>query len=350
MGYTGQQLLNHLQQAGMEAIAHGELPSDLVGVAPLCQSNQQQVSFVSQAKYLKQLHATQAGLLLLNPSWLDQYTLDCPAILVADPYAAYALVSQLFYPNPRQASGIHPQAVVNRGAQIASSAVIGPFVVIEAGAVIGEDVVISSHSRIATGAKVGARSRIDNNVSILHYCEVGEDCHIKSGAVIGGDGFGFAPYQGRWLKIPQIGRVLIGHRVSIGSNTCIDRGALKDTIIGDDCIIDNLVHIAHNVEVGQGTAMAAQVGIAGSTKIGAYCVFAGQAGAVGHVTIADKTTFMARGAPASDIVESGVYSGFPAIPHTQWQKSKVQIRKLNDLTQRVKQLEKKLAQFSTEGE
>ncbi len=348
MSYSGQQLLNQLLQYGMDAQPAGQLPDDIIGIAPLELAQPNQLSFVSQAKHLDKVEASHAGLLLLKPDWLEQINKPLSALLVPDPYAAFAILAQFFYPPPRHASGIHPQAVVNRGAQIASSAVIGPFVVIEAGAVIGEDVVISSHSRIATGAKVGARSRIDNNVSILHTCEVGEDCHIKSGAVIGGDGFGFAPYQGRWLKIPQIGRVVIGDRVSIGSNTCIDRGALSDTVIADDCIIDNLVHIAHNVEVGQGTAMAAQVGIAGSTKIGAYCVFAGQAGAVGHVTIADKTTFMARGAPASDITESGVYSGFPAMPHTQWQKTIIQTRKLSELAQRVKQLEKNVAKFSTD--
>lgn len=349
MTYSGQQLLNHLLQFGMDAQSHGELPEDITGIAPLEQATPEQMSFVSQSKHLSKVATSQAGLLLIKPDWLEKCQPPMPSLLVDDPYAAFAVLAQFFFLSPRPASGIHPQAVVNRGAQIATSAVIGPFVVIEAGAVIGEDVVIGSHSRIAANAKVGARTRMDNNVSLLHNCEIGSDCHIKSGAVIGGDGFGFAPYQGRWLKIPQIGRVLIGDRVSIGSNTCIDRGALEDTRIGDDCIIDNLIHIAHNVTVGKGTAMAAQVGIAGSTHIGEYCVFAGQAGAVGHIRIADKTTFMARGAPGGDITESGVYSGFPAIPHTQWQKTKLQTRKLTELTQRVKQLEKNVAKFSTDN-
>ncbi|AEG31729.1 UDP-3-O-(3-hydroxymyristoyl)glucosamine N-acyltransferase [Thiomicrospira cyclica] len=349
MNYSGQQLLNHLLQFGMDVQAHGPLPEQLSGIAPLDQATPEQMSFVSQSKHFNKVASSQAGLLLIKPHWLEKCQPPMSALLVADPYAAFAVLAQFFYQTPRPASGIHPQAVVNSGAHLASSAVIGPFVVIEAGAVIGEDVVIGSHCRIAAGSKIGARTRIDNNVSILHNCEVGNDCHIKSGAVIGGDGFGFAPHQGRWLKIPQVGRVIIGDRVSIGSNTCIDRGALEDTRIGDDCIIDNLIHIAHNVSVGKGTAMAAQVGIAGSTHIGEYCVFAGQAGVVGHTRIADKTTLMARGGIIANIDESGVYSGFPAVPHAQWQKTIIQTRKLTELTQRIKQLEKHLAKFSTDN-
>lgn len=349
MSYSGQEVLNHLLQYGMAAEAEGQLPAQLEAIAPLEEATSAQMSFVSHAKHLPKLAQSQAGLVLLKPEWRSLLPHEVPAILVDDPYAAFALVAQFFYPTPKPATGIHPQAVVNRGAQIASSAVIGPFVVVEAGASIGEEVVIASHSRIATGAKVGPRTRIDNNVSLLAKCEIGADCHIKSGAVIGGDGFGFAPYQGRWLKIPQIGRVIIGDRVSIGSNTCIDRGALADTRIADDCIIDNLVHLAHNVELGQGTAIAGQVGIAGSTQIGQYCVFGGQAGVVGHAKIADKTTLMARGGIIGDMNEAGVYSGFPAVAHHQWQKTTVQSRKLTDLFQRLKELEKQLAQISKEN-
>jgi len=182
--------------------------------------------------------------------------------------------------------------------------------------------------------------------SICHQSIIGSNVIIEAGAVIGGDGFGWANNKGQWVKIPQVGRVIIGNDVSIGNNVTIDRGAIEDTIIEDNCIIDNQVHLAHNVKIGSGSAIAGQAGFAGSTTLGKNCTVAGQVGFAGHITIADNVHFLAKSGVTNNITEAGAYSGFPAVKASDWQKNSVRIRQLDKLAKQVKALQKQIEKLS----
>ncbi|KKK52337.1 hypothetical protein LCGC14_3105920, partial [marine sediment metagenome] len=240
-------------------------------------------------------------------------------------------------------SGVHPSAVVAASAQIGGGTSIGP------NAVLGEDVVIGANSRIGAGVSIsdgtviGDNCRISANVSIYHGVTIGSQVTIHSGAVIGADGFGFAHSEGRWVKIYQLGGVVIGNRVEIGACTTIDRGALEDTVIEDGVILDNHVQIAHNVRIGENTAMAGCSGVSGSTVIGKNCIFAGQSGVVGHVTLCDGVHLTGGTIVTKSLTEPGSYSSGTAFSKSEdWRKNAVRFNQLDDLARRVRQLEKKL--------
>jgi UDP-3-O-[3-hydroxymyristoyl] glucosamine N-acyltransferase len=292
-----------LQLSGRSGIAvSGNVYVD--GLATLSSACESQLSFFTNIAYREQLQKTRAAAVILKESAVE----DCPVpCLVADnPYLAYAKISALFDVLPVPVSGIHPSAVIDPSANIASSASIGPQCVIAAHVFIGEGVVINAGCVIGEGSVIAARGYLHSRVTIYHGVK-GEDVVIHSGAVIGSDGFGFAPdfsaHGGGWCKIHQFGGVVIGNRVEIGANTCIDRGALDDTVIGDGVIIDNLVQIAHNVKIGNNTAIAACSGIAGSTEIGQNCTIAGAVGIVGHLKIADRVHITAKSLVTGSINE-----------------------------------------------
>jgi UDP-3-O-[3-hydroxymyristoyl] glucosamine N-acyltransferase len=220
--------------------------------------------------------------------------------------------------------------------------------IIGAHSIIEADVWVESHSFIGDRVYLYEAVHLEPHVTIYRECVIGAQTRIKAGAVIGSDGFGFAPRQGRWQRVPQLGRVIIGQRCSIGANSTIDRGALEDTIIEDDVIIDNLVHLAHNVKVGQGSAIVAQVGVSGSTEIGQHCVLAGQVGTAGHLKIADGVHIMARGGVTADVDKPGHYAGFPLMPQKEWQKMMVYERNLPKLHQELKQLKRALTTLQAE--
>ncbi|HBC35598.1 MAG TPA: UDP-3-O-(3-hydroxymyristoyl)glucosamine N-acyltransferase, partial [Marinobacter adhaerens] len=246
-------------------------------------------------------------------------------------------------PAPVATPGVHATAVVDPSASIAEDACIGPNVVVEAEAEIGEKVVVGAGSVIGARASIGSRTLIRPRVTLAHDVVVGERCHILSGAVIGSDGFGFANEKGVWHRIAQLGRVVLGNDVEVGANTTIDRGALDDTVIGNGVKLDNLIQIAHNVRIGDHSAMAAMVGIAGSTRIGRHCVFGGASGVAGHLEIADQVHLTGMTLVTGDIREPGVYSsGTSADTNRQWRKNAVRFRQLDALARRVKELEKKL--------
>ena len=233
--------------------------------------------------------------------------------------------------------------MVHEKAILADKVSIGPNVVIECGAEIGEECVIGAGAFIGQNSKLAAKVKISPNVTIYHGVSVGEGTIIHASSVIGADGFGFAPYNGGWIKIHQVGGVRIGKNTEIGSCTTVDRGAINDTVIGDSVIVDNQVQIGHNVELGDGTAIVAQAGVSGSTKVGKNCILAGRSGLVGHIEIADGTTVSAFTMVTKSITEPGVYTG--AVPFEKaesWRRNATRFRQLDSLAKRISSLEKKL--------
>lgn len=312
------------------------------GVATLASADESHLSFFTSAVYRDQLQNTRAAAVIIRENAVE----DCPVpcLIVDNPYLAYAKVSGLFSTLPPTVSGIHASAVIDPTATIATSASIGPQCVVAAGAVIGEHVVLNAGCSIGANSAIGAGSYLHANVTVYHGVAIGEDAIIHSGAVIGADGFGFAPdFAGeakRWQKIHQLGGVVVGNRVEIGANTCIDRGALDDTVIGNGVIIDNLVQIAHNVKIGDFTAIAACTGIAGSTEIGQHCTIAGAVGIAGHLRITDRVHITAKTLVTGSILEPGSYSSGTALMETPaWRKSAVRFSHLDALFQRVRKLE-----------
>jgi len=310
-------------------------------IASLEAAQPNQISFLTTSKYRAQLAGTLAGAVILAEA--DADATDLPRIVSDNPYAYFAKVSAMLNPLPESRPGVHPSAVVGAGAKIDKTASIAATAVIGEGATIGAHSVIGEGCCIGANAVIGSRARLYPRVVIYHGCVTGDDLIAHSGAVIGADGFGFAIDQGRWIKIPQIGRVVIGNNVEIGANTTIDRGALDDTVIEDGVKLDNQIQVAHNVRIGAHTAIAGCVGIAGSTTIGSYCRIGGSAGILGHLQIADHVEIAAFTLIGKSIREAGSYSGiFPFAKTEDWRKNAVHLRHLDELAKRIKTLEQQL--------
>ena len=284
------------------------------------------IGFLANPRYRSQLATTQAGCVIVAPALRDEAVARGAAIVTPDPYLYYARLSQWWVEHlrPSAPAGIHPSAVVDASAAIDPSASIGPL------------------ASIGAGASVGAHTRIGARVVMADGCHIGERCIVHPGAVIGADGFGFAPVEGRWEKIEQLGGVRIGNDVEIGANTCIDRGAIDDTVIEDGVKLDNLVQIGHNVRVGAHTAMAGCVGVAGSAKIGAHCTLGGGAIVLGHLELVDHVHVSAATTITRSILKPGLYSGvFPFDDNAAWEKNAATLRQLHALRDRLRALEKK---------
>jgi len=313
------------------------------GIATLETAGADQLSFLSNPKYQGQLGATGAAAVILAP----EAKAACPvaAIVTPQPYLYYARVAQWLNPPPRPAAGIHASAVVESA--VPASVSIGPNVWIGAGAGIGENTVIGAGCAIGPGATIGADSLLHPNVTVAAGCRIGARAIIHSGAVIGADGFGFArDRDGRWVKIPQSGRVVVGDDVEIGANTTIDRGALADTVIGDGVKLDNQIQIAHNVQIGARTIMAGCAAIAGSTRIGAGCAIGGAANIIGHLEIADGVQVSAGTFVAKSITRPGTFTGtVPFMPHEEWLKNFARLRHLGAMADKIRALEQRLAEL-----
>ena len=297
------------------------------------------ITFLANERYRQQLASTGASAVVLGPDHL----VDCPTnALVADnPYLCYARVSALLHPPPQPVPGCHPSAVVAASARIDPTAEIGPAAVIGEDTEIGAAVVVGAGSVVQRGVRIGARTRLVARVTLCEGVILGERCLIHPGAVIGSDGFGLANDAGTWVKVPQLGGVTLGNDVEVGANTTIDRGSLRDTVIEDGAKLDNLIQIAHNVSVGAHTAIAACSGIAGSTTIGRHCTLAGNTGIAGHLEIGDGVHFSGMSLVTRSHPNPGSYSGnLPAMPTRAWRRVIGRIRHLDELFQRVKQLEK----------
>ncbi len=310
---------------------HLELQGDpnvvIDGVGTLQSGIQGQISFLANPKYRCFLDETSVSAVILG--FKDQQHCGCASLVSSNPYAAYARVAALFLPSFEQPSGIHPSAVVDSSARLSESVSIGPMCVVGAGVVLGDKVTIESACVLEANVEIGARSRLRSNVTVCHSCELGTDVLVHPGVVIGSDGFGIAPDQGDWVKVPQLGRVVIGNGVEIGANTTIDRGALEDTILEDGVQLDNQIQIAHNVVIGSNTAIAGCTGIAGSTKIGKNCLVGGGVVFAGHLEVADKVTVTAMSFVSKSINKPGVFSsGVPAQTSRDWNKSLARLRRL----------------------
>jgi UDP-3-O-[3-hydroxymyristoyl] glucosamine N-acyltransferase len=333
----------------LKGVVHGDSTCRVDRIATLANAGEGCISFLTNKKYRSHLVDTKATAVLLHPNELDycQQNSDVNAIVLANPYLGYALLAQLMDTTPGQVSGIAPSAVVSQDASIAATASIGANAVIEAGVVIEDNVVIGPGCYIGQNSKIGQNTRLWANISIYHNVVIGSDCLFQAGAVIGSDGFGYAPKGKQWVKIPQLGGVTIGDRVEVGSNTSIDRGALDDTIIGNGVIIDNQCQIAHNVIIGDNTAIAGSCAIAGSTSIGANCAIAGKVGIVGHLTLCDNVMVTAMSLVTKDIKEPGGYSsGLSSVPTRQWRKSNARIRQLDDMYNKLRKHEKAIEYLS----
>jgi UDP-3-O-[3-hydroxymyristoyl] glucosamine N-acyltransferase len=325
----------------------------VIGIAPLSDADERHATFLSNSKLRTQAEATRAALLILTEA--DHLQIGTgfsgARIITPQPYVYFARAAQYFAslaaiaPPP----GIHPSASVSPYAVIAASASIGPLVAIEAEAVIAENVVIGAGSVIGRGVTIDAGSQLHANVTIYDYCVVGKRCIIHSGAVIGADGFGFANDGGKWIKIPQTGRVLIGDDVDIGANTSIDRGALADTIIEEGVKLDNQIQIGHNCHIGAHTAMAGCVGVAGSAKIGKHCTFGGAAMILGHLTIVDHVHISSGSMVSRSILEAGQYTGFyPLAKNADWEKTAAIVRNLSGMREKIRTLEKSIKSLTEE--
>lgn len=326
--------------ARLDAELIGDPDLVIQGLASLQHAQPCHLAFLSNSRYKSQLEVTNAGAVLIRQEDMGDYTGN--ALIVPNPYAAFAGLSHLFDQTPKPVAQIHPTAIIAASAIIDPSASIGAYVVIEDDVSIAADVILESHVCIAQGSIIGRGCWLDKHVTLQHHCELGERVRVHAGTVIGADGFGFAPHEGQWYRIAQLGRVMVGNDVRIGANCTIDRGALDDTVIGKGVIIDNLVQIAHNVQIGDYTAIAANVGIAGSTHIGKHCIIGGASGIAGHLSICEHVNLTGMAMITKSIQQPGTYSsGTSFFDNTQWKKMVVRLRQLADvpLIQLMKQIE-----------
>ncbi len=337
--HSGISLSDLVRAFGGELLGGGDLV--VTGIATLSNAGRGDIAFLSNSKYKQQLSTTQAGAVILAPA--DRDATSLPRIVTDNPYAYQARVSALFNPLQRPASGIHPTAIVDASATLGVNVSIAAHAVIGAQVKIGADTTIGAGCHVGEGVEIGPASYIYPGVVIYAACRIGARVILHAGAVIGSDGFGFAHDKGQWIKVPQIGGVRIGDDVEIGANTTIDRGALDDTVIESGVKIDNLVQVAHNVRIGENTAIAACAGIAGSAIIGKGCRIGGAAMIVGHMHIAAGSTVSPGTMVTKTLNEAGTYSAmWAAMPHREWLKQVVYLRRVEELVDRVRELEEKI--------
>lgn len=330
--------------AAIGARVVGDESAEVTALAALPSATPGTLSFLANPKYQSHLERTGATAVILHERMLERC--PCHALVVDNPYVAYAKASHLFDRAPDCAPGIHPTAVIDPSVRIGAGVHVGPYAVIESGVEIGEGAVIGAHAFVGAHSRIGAHSRLWANVTIYHHVTIGERTIMHAGVVVGADGFGFAPDRGKWQKIAQVGGVVIGNDVEIGALTTIDRGAIGDTVIGDGVILDDQVHIAHNVEVGDYTAMAGKSGISGSTKVGKHCLISGMAGLVGHIEVCDNVQISGMTVVSRSITEPGIYtSGVGMEPHASWAKNAARFRQLDAMARRLADLEKRLREL-----
>ncbi|MGA2187554.1 MAG: UDP-3-O-(3-hydroxymyristoyl)glucosamine N-acyltransferase [Steroidobacteraceae bacterium] len=295
-------------------------------VATLSQATEGALSFLANSRYRKHLGLSRATAIVVAPA--DAEACRVAALVDPNPYLTYAQIAALMYPVAPAAAGIHPSAAVASDAHVADTASVGPLSVIEAGAHIGERVQVGAGCTILAGARVGNDTQLMPRVTLYAAVSIGARCLVHSGAVIGADGFGFAPDDGTWFKVPQVGSVRIGDDVEIGANTTIDRGAIEDTIVENGAKLDNQIQVGHNVLIGAHTAIAACTGISGSTTIGKRCMIGGMVGFAGHLTIADDVTVTGCSLVSASIRQAGSYSsGMPTVETRSWRRMVAHLRR-----------------------
>lgn len=322
----------------LDAQFQGNANHEIGRVDTLERAGPDALSFFSNRRYRPQLLATEAGAVLVAVD--DAEDCPCDALIVANPYVGYARAARLLNPLPPCPAGVHPSAFVDSSAVVAATASIGANVVIEANVAVGERVNVGPGCVIGAGCALGADSRLVANVTLCAGVRIGERVTLQPGVVIGADGFGIANDEGRWINIPQLGSVVLGDDVDVGANSCIDRGALEDTLIGDGVKIDNHVQIGHNVRIGDHTAVAGCVAIAGSAHIGAHCTIGGSSAVSGHLEIVDNVHLTGGTNVPNNIKEAGIYSStLPLQTNLNWRKNMARVKQLDDIARRVKALE-----------
>jgi len=319
-------------------LVRGMPDAQIHGVQTLAKADNSQASFLSNMKYKSDLETTQAGLVLLSAKDEVPQGTEFSVIELDNPYVGFALLQQYFHPLQQSDGQVHPSASIHESAQIGEHVQIDAFVSIAAGVVIDAQVVIGPGCVIGQNVHIGEGSVLHPRVVIENGCSLGKRVIIQSGTVIGSDGFGYAWSGSNYIKIPQTGNVVIEDDVEIGANTCIDRGAIEDTIIRAGAKLDNLIQIAHNVDIGEFTAIAGQSGFAGSTVIGKGCQFGAQSGVAGHLKLVDGSIVGAKAGVIGDIKEPGMVSGFPAVPHRHWLKSSALFDRLPAIWNKIKRL------------
>lgn len=318
---------------------HGPGDIQIRGIGTIGGAGDGELTFLANPRYRSYLERTRAAAVLLAADQLEH----CPvaALVVKDPYLAFAHASHFFETAPAPAAGVHPSACIDPSARVPASAAIGPNVVIEAQVEIGEGVIIGANSVIGERSVIGEGGRIWPNVTIYHGVTLGPRSMIHANCVLGADGFGFAFNGSGWTKVAQVGGVRIGADVEIGAGTTVDRGAIEDTVIGNGVILDNQIQVAHNVVIGDHTAVAGKVGIAGSSRIGSYCMIGGAAGISGHLEICDKVQILGMSLVSRSITEPGTYgSALPVDKQDRYRRNVARFRHLDELYRRVRQLER----------
>ena len=319
----------------------GDADVEIDSLAPIRGARPNQLTFVANSRFLSQLTESDAGAVILRKSDINAWA--GPAIICVDPYVAYARAAQLFHRTPLPAVGIHSTAVVASNADIDQSVSIGANSIIENGVHLGSGVVVGPGCVISEGSSIGRETRLFANTVIYHDVSIGERCIVQSGAVLGSDGFGNAWKEEKWIRIPQLGSLIIGDDVQVGANTTIDRGSLGDTKIGNGVVIDNLVQIAHNCEIGDHTGIAGCVGIAGSVVIGRNCTLAGGVGVADNITIVDNVHITTMTSVTSPITLPGTFSsGTGLMPSQPWKRSIVRFRQLDNIVRRLRSLERRI--------
>jgi len=326
---------------------HG--PPDLVihRLAPVATAGPGELAFVAQARYASQIDTTAADVLIVPPALQAQALARGACIVADDPYLYFARLTQWWRQQHEAAPapGIDPLASIHPTARVDEGVSVGPFAVVGQGVHLARGARIGAHCVLGANARIGEDTVLQPRVTVGERCAIGARCLLHPGVVIGADGFGFAPNQGEWVKIEQLGAVRIGNGVEIGANTCIDRGALDDTVIEDGVKLDNLIQIGHNVHVGAHTAMAGCVGVAGSATIGAHCTIGGGAVVLGHLTLADGVHISAASVVTRSLFKPGHYTGmFPIDDNASWEKNAASLKQLNRLRERLKAAEQAIEQ------
>ncbi|MCB1061080.1 MAG: UDP-3-O-(3-hydroxymyristoyl)glucosamine N-acyltransferase [Calditrichaeota bacterium] len=332
-----------ISAADLAKLVGGKLVGDgtrvLSSVAPLDLAVQESASFLSNARYFRQLESTAAGVVFVTVGTVRS---GGDYIEVADSYTAFVKALEYFNPPAKFEAGIHPSATVANDAVVGKDVYVGPNCVIESQSHIGDGTVLEGNVFVGRKCSIGSGCHLHPQVAIRHECKLGNRVTLHCGVIVGSDGFGFAPEDGTYKKIPQIGNVVIEDDVEIGANTTIDRATMGETRIGQGSKIDNLVQIAHNVKIGRHCVVAAQAGVSGSTQLGDYCRVGGQAGFVGHIKIGNGAAFGAQSGISSDVKDGEILSGSPARPHGLWKRMEVALPRLPELLRRVKRLEEHL--------
>ncbi|AFL74673.1 UDP-3-O-(3-hydroxymyristoyl)glucosamine N-acyltransferase [Thiocystis violascens] len=316
----------------------GDATVSVSRVAQLTNADARSLAFLGDSKYRRHLEATAAGAVILSKA--DAGACHMPVLLSDNPYLTFARAARILHPDSPVIGGRHPSAVIDPDARVDPTAWIGPLVVLEAGVLIGPRVFVGPGCILGEGVRIDEDSRLIARVTLCAGTQVGKRALLHPGAVIGREGFGFARDGERWIRIPQVGRAVLGDDVEIGANTAVDRGAIGDTVIGHGVKLDNLIQIGHNVEIGDNTAIAGNAGISGSTRIGRNCTIAGAVGIAGHLSIGDDVHFTGMAMVTRSFPEPGSYSsGIPAMPSAEWRRNVARFRHLDDLTRRLKHLE-----------